>query len=373
MYKLGRESNLIKEFNVTIDGIKITNGQLLSLKILWDIDDFKVTGELVMLDPTNLVEEIPIRGNNTVNISLTDYDDKVLTHQFKIINVQYTRNRSDESDNNLILELIDKVSLKSLQLYKKKSWETTDIVEILNDVTIIGGDLNDKEKDFFSPSIKYNKFIIPLNNHFYSLMNWMKSSYNVKWFQTRKKYILQPIKELFGRSKKGKKFIYKANNKYYRRNIYEFNLKQGNLLKLNTFQPDGKINTLDVKNKKINIINNSYKSIGGEINSVGNVDLNLPGTKGKKLFYLSNTNKEKLSKDMWSKNTYKNNEMEILVPGQFETNIGDIVEVDFVNLFNASGPEKNLNGLWLVGSIVDVIIPPEFIQRITLRRNKFST
>jgi hypothetical protein len=64
--------------------------------------------------------------------------------------------------------------------------------------------------------------------------------------------------------------------------------------------------------------------------------------------------------------------LEVLVPGKFDNNVGDIVDVDLINFFTKVEPEKNVSGSWLVDEIIDVIQPPDFLQRIVLVRGKFA-
>ena len=88
-YELGLPSNAIKSFDLTIDGEKLTNAQVISLKVKWNIDNFKIVGTLIFNDASNLVENHPIRGNNTFVMALTDFDDVVSKQEFKTNSIRF--------------------------------------------------------------------------------------------------------------------------------------------------------------------------------------------------------------------------------------------------------------------------------------------
>jgi len=368
-YELGLQSNGLKDFSVTIDGVQLTLSQTKSLKMKWNINNFKVLGEIVFEDLANMVENLPIRGNNTVVMTMTDFDDIPSKQEFKVTDVMYTRTKKGHPA--VKLTLVDPITLTAMQMYNEMSWKKEDMVNIIDHDETLKPDLVVKKKDFFSPEYKHENFVMPLHVPFNVVAHWLAKHNNVLWYQTRDDYVLQPLKELFGRGKQGEKFRYKTHNMLYRRRIYEYRANYGKLIETNAFQTDGKVASFSPDSKHAKWEVNSFKKSLEDISSTGLTPQDLPGT-GDKHFYKSDYNIKEVTEFMWQKNAYKGLELEILVPGQFDTNIGDIVELDLVNYNKDTEPEANINGLWLIEEIVDLINPPDFVQRIKLTRAKFS-
>jgi hypothetical protein len=202
-------------------------------------------------------------------------------------------------------------------------------------------------------------------------MHWLAKKNDVMWFQTRESFIMQPLKELFGRGKKGDKYRYKTPNMAYHRRIYIYETNFGKGLETTLFQPTAEVTAFDANLKKPVKITESNATSVERLNSTGNTPGNIAGT-GTRLYYKSDTNINDYASSMWGRNSHKDLELSMIVPGQFGTNIGDIVELELVNYNKNSEPEYNLNGLWLITKIVDNIHPPDFFQRITLSRAKFE-
>lgn len=368
-YELGQQSNQLKSFDLTIDGTKITNSQLLNLTLNWNINNFKVVGELMFRDMSNLVEHMPIRGNNTVAVAMTDYDDEVSKQEFKVTDVQYSRVDSGEPVVKLLL--CDPITLSAMQMYNEMSWDKADMIEIIDHPETLKPLLTGKKKDFCPPLPKHKNFCMPLHVPFSNVYQWLARNNNVFFYQTRKDFVIQPIKKLFSRGKKGDKFYYKAPNNFYRRKIYESVSHFGKVIEANAFQPNAKIASFVPGSKHAKWEKNDFKKALGDISSKGKTDADLPGTTDKH-YYKSDYHIKEVVDYMWQKNAYQDLELEILVPGQFATNIGDIVELDIVNYTETTEPEYNINGEWLIVEITDKILGTDFIQTLRLTRAKFS-
>jgi len=368
-YEIGVESNMMKSFKVKIDGEVLTNGQVISIRMKWDIDNFKVTGKLVFLDFSNLVEDLPIRGNNTVSMAITDNDDVPSTQSFKVVNVGYTQTKDGKVLT--VLDLLDPITVATTQMYNEMSWDSEHMIGIIDHPETMKPLLTGKKKDFCSPPPPHKNFCLPLHVPFNVVTHWLAKNANVKWFQNREAFVIQPIKELFGRGKKGDKFRYKTPNNAYRRRIYEIKNDFGGMLNANIFQATGKVASFDPSNKHSKWTNNDFKGALSKLSSPGKTAVDLPGT-GARHYYKSDYHIDKVVDSMWEINAYKDYQLEILVPGQFATNVGDIVELDLVNKKDPNKPEANMNGLWLITEILDIIQPPDFVQKITLSRAKYS-
>jgi len=369
MYTKGKDTNKLKNFNITIDGTKLTNAQIQQFSLKWNIHYFKIVGEIVFTDSTDLVEELPIRGGNKINISLTDFDDESMNQNMIVCGVKYQRTQNNEYITTL--QMIDPVTEKAMSLFPEMSWSETDMKTVIDHDETLKPFLKNKEKQFTAPDNKHENFVIPLNVSFNKVCHWLAENNNMMFFQNREKYFIEKLSKLFGESPKGDKFVYKAKNESYRRNIYDLNTKYADMLSAYALEPNTTTFSYDIENKHPQTKEEDYKGIIDKIGSTGNTPHDF-STNGSKYLYMNNAVMNDRTEYIFSKNALNNIHLEILVPGKFKNNIGDIVELDLANFFTGTEPEKNLSGNWLITEIVDILIVPEFIQRITLSRSKFT-
>ncbi len=364
----GLESNQLKSFSLTIDGKVITYSQVISIKMKWSMETSKVVGQLIFRDFTGLIESIPIRGNNEIVMSMTDFEDEKHDYKFKVSNV--TSSKMESGHLAVSLSFIDSMTVSAMNMYKSMSWSEASVTDVVNHDETLKPLMKDKEIDFASDSPKISNFVMPMHVSFNVTMNWLAKKTNVMIFQTRKKMVMQPVKELFKREQTSK-FVYKASNQNYRRKIYEYESRFGDMLKASTSMAKGKVSSLDPNKKKSDDVEQSPSATEEDTGKTGKTTKEYE-TDGERHYYKSTTLSDTAGKQMWEKNAYKSLQLDILVPGAFATNIGDIVEIDFVNIQEQSEPEKNLSGLWIVNEVVDNIIPPDYIQRLTLVRAKYA-
>jgi len=364
----GIASNQLKAFKVSIDGTDIILSQVQSFKLKWGISDIRVTGELVFHDTTSMVEEVPLRGGNTVTISITDFDDVIMTHTMAVVKVNYTRGQN--SSYIVKLDLVDKVTLATLSKSPSKSWGSVKMGDVLNDSAVLKSEMSDKKTDFDSSDGESKNFIIPKDRSFYKVVTYLKENYGQLYFQTRDSYKVKSFNSLFSQAPKGDKFVYKPNNESYRRAIYEMNSDFGDVVKSLVFQPKKNTKSYDTNTKEETSETTDNKSTSDDIGSTGTV---APDYGDRDTREDSKTSNSKTRNDyQQQKNAYNEIKLEVLVPGKFDNNVGDIVDVDLINFFTKVEPEKNVSGSWLVDEIIDVIQPPDFLQRIVLVRGKFA-
>jgi hypothetical protein len=253
------------------------------------------------------------------------------------------------------------------------SWKSADMIEIIDHVETLKPALSGKKKDFCPPPPKHKDFVMPLHVSFNVVMHWLARNADVMYYQTRKDFVIQPLDKLFKRGKKGKKYYLKTDNQQYRRNIYDYNLTLGKDFNAITMQPTGKVASFDPGNKHSKHTEESFSGARGKLGETPDFGLTADSqsSTGAKYFYKSDYHVDKTTSQQWMKHAYKDVTLEILVSGQFETNIGDIVEVEFTNWLKQAGPEKNINGNWFIIEIIDIITSTEFAQRITLGRSKY--
>lgn len=368
-YELGLQSNQLKDFSVSIDGVKLTNAQVTSIKMKWNIESFNVVGSIIYKDLSNMVENLPIRGDNTIVMAMTDFDDAVSFQTFKIVDVGQTRTKSGEPA--VVFKFVDPISMTAIRMFNGMSWLEEHMIKIIDHDETLGPSLVGKKKDYCPPPPAHHFFVMNLGVSFNVIMHWLAKKDDILWFQTRDSFVMQPFKELYARPPKGDKFRYKTPNNFYRRKMYEYKTLFGKALESNAFQPTGKVATFDA-NLKISVnVEESNAGSQEKLASTGNTPQSVPAT-GQRYYYRSTTHADSSTAQMWSKNSHKDVELIMVVPGKFDTNIGDVVELDTVNYDHREEPEYNINGLWLITQIVDNINPPDFVQRMTLSRAKFS-
>jgi len=366
----GVQSNILKNFAVSIDGTKLTNGQIDGITIKWNVESFKVIGTMSFVDLTGLVEELPIRGGNTVTMAMTDFDGVVSKQSFKVMGVNTTRGKQHPG---VTLTLVDPITVTAMQMYNEMSWHSATMLDIINHPETLKPSLTGKKKDFCPPPPPHKNFVMPLHVSFNVVMHWLAKNADVMFYQSRDSFVIQPLKKLFKRGKKGDKFRLKTPNQQYRRNIYEYNLIMGKELQSSIFQPTGKVASFDPSNKHSKHTNESFASARGKLGETPAFGLtpDKQANTGAKYFYKSDYHVKETTSQQWMKHAYQDVQLELLVPGQFGTNIGDIVEVEMDNWRLQSTPEKNMTGLWFISEIIDIIEAPEFVQRLTLSRSKY--
>jgi len=367
-YTIGLASNQLKDFSVKIDGTKLTNGQVNSIQMRWTLDSMNVVGSMVFRDMSDMVTRLPIRGDNKIVMSMTDFDGGVSKQEFIVVDVTQTRIQSGEPA--VMLKFVDPISMEAIRMYNGMSWKKAKMSDIIDHQETLKSALSGKQTDFTSDLTEYENFVMHLGVSFNVIIHWMAKKDNVVVFQTRDNFCIKTYKDLFGGSKTGNKFIYKSPNSTYRSRIYAYETIFGKSLATNIFQPKGKVVSFDPKKKAPEEVTETNSGSQGKLSSTGNTAGSIKDT-GEKLYYRSTTHNKSATEQMWSRNSHKDLQINILVPGKFETNVGDIVELDLVSYGMSMLPEINISGNWLITKVVDNIVPPDFVQRLTLSRAKY--
>ena len=370
---LGLQSNHLKgDAYVVINGVNIAMSQILNMQIYWSIYSFPITGTLTWMDHTDMVEKMKLRGGESVAFVMTDYDDKPFVQTFQIIDVRTTRSKNNAPIATI--KLMDIESVSAMNLYPEKSWKSATMKEIIDDPDTMKPILTSKKKDFGDVSFKHEDFVVPMNINFLTVTDWLVQHNNYLFFQNRESYVIQDWKELFQRPTKSSspedRYRYKTPNEAYRRKITEYKYHWGDMLSAETLQPTGNVASFDITNKHRKYTIESYQGAVEKLKSSGSTPHSF-GSAGPKHFYKVDNTIEKAVEWQWSKNANKDLEIEILVPGQFKTQIGDMVWMEMAPWARDADKEFNVYERWLVSGIVDTLTPPDFIQKLTLVRAKF--
>lgn len=369
-YVMGMETNKLKDFSVQIDNIRLTQSQIVSFKMQYSIDRLRTNAILTFRDETALVQDIPIRGGNTVKALMTDFDGNKSEEEFIVISVSYSRDKNGSLVT--VLELLDVLSINALKLYPQKSFLLANMTSIIDNDKTLKPFLNKKIKDFSNQEYKHNNFVIPLNKSFNAVIEYLVKNNNYLFFQTRTHYKIKSYKELFKQSPSESKYYFRTDNQHYRRNILEYNVTMGDTIDTIILQPDIRSHSYNIMNKGYNFIEmDKNKIIDTYYSEYNKPDYSNNANTGRKFQYRSHDTINNFVNYIYSNNSSDNIIVEMLVPGQFSTNVGDIVELDLISTKDETSPEPNINGKFLVKEIIDIIQVPEYLQKIILIRPNY--
>jgi len=370
-YFPGVPSNILNDSSISINGVNVVHKQIIGLEISWDIYGLKVHGRITFTDITSLIEQSGTRGGDDIVINLTDFDNKKYKETFTIIEIKHTMDKAGEIIT--IINFIDKVTENAVKSYPEKSWASADMVTVIKDNLTLSKYLNKKTQSFTKGSEKFENFVIPLNMSFNVVISWLIENSNSLFYQTRDKYVIDSVPSIFSKPSTGDKFIYKTNNQSYRSNIYEYKTKFGGMLMADALMATSKIASFDIFNKNAKWIDEDYSSSINKVGGLGSSPHSFGKTLGARHSYKTDYNTQQIIDFQYQKNITREMQLEILVPGKFDNNIGNSINVDLVSMTGSNTEsEKNISGDWTIIKIAD-IIGTDFIQKLTLARNKFAT
>lgn len=369
-HTLGVPTSSLNSFNVTIGGNKITLAQVMELTILWDIRGLAVKGTIAINDYTSFTEQKAIRGGEVVVMDMEDNDGNPCKEELIVINVSHTRNVG--GDYIVLLDLLDPLSVGAIQLYPEKSWESENMVNIIDDSDTLGPLLDTKSKNFGAPPINHENFVVPLNMSFNVVIGWLMKYNNMMFFQNRDEYIMKTPADVVSDSDLGATFLYKPNNMHNSYAVSEYTAKYGNMVQSDLLQPMTKTASFDILDKQAKFTEEDYESQIDKIGGFGSEAHNFGVGENPRHAYKSDYHVIEQVDNQYQRNGFFEEEMIIMVQGRFEHQIGQEVEIDFVSKYDETSPDKNISGSWIISEITDIVIPPDFVQRITLSRTKFA-
>jgi len=357
----GNKDIQLKNKEVYLEGLKILNEQIIDMEIYFDINKTYTSGNMSFRDVTGMSEKKSIITDSKLELAFKDCNDKEFKQTFSVTNVNFSD--ANNGEKLVILEFLDTFTVKNMNTYKIKGFEQCTMKEVLESCE----NFEEFEQDFDTPEQKYDNFIIPLDRPFSHVITYMKNTSNMLFFQTRDAYKLKEFTSLI---QEPSNVVYKhsPDNPDYVYKIHEFIVKQSDGMKVNALLPDSSHVSYDVLDKRK--IYDDFKSEDyTEGMSLGDVFNETKSDKKHfvKTFYV----KDSTIKNQFYKVLYNNYELQMVVPGTLDTNIGDTVEIQ-INSTSKDDDEKNINGDWIITKITDKHLGDDFMQKIIVSRIKLG-
>ena len=362
-FQFGIQSAQLKSFNIKIKGKWLNPAGIKNFSFSYGIDELQMGGALSYYDASNISEII--QYGDKIEVSFMNWDNELYNHSFIITGGNYTRDAQGYYVLSLTFE--DPTSNALKKLYPTKGFTSPkNMVEIITDVDTAKGIFSAKQKDFKTPSTKFENFVCPKNKSFYSVVQYLKTKSDYLLFQTQKKFRLQKLKDLVSKGPK-MTLYYRANNEMSKQSIYDFRLD---------YNKTGD-NVIYTPNLQINYFNPTKKEFQKEITSFKKTTGEFPFETVAPKF--STEQKEILASDNFNKNHYhhiyslktaENFALEVLTFPKFSIEVGDIVKVDLTSTIDKSSPESNVAGKFLVANITYSLINTSIIKKMKLIRAK---
>ena len=181
------------------DHINVTK-TVINFAITESVDSPFVSGHLILSESNNLIEDVPLRGEEALELTLTDFFDKTITYSFYIYSVDNIKSGNSINDRMVTYTLRFTTNQKLISDTKeiRRSFGNTKISDIAKAVYdeyfITGNTKTDKEieveetdgeQTLVIPSLRADAAMQFLSRRAYSANN--KTSL-YRFFETREKY-----------------------------------------------------------------------------------------------------------------------------------------------------------------------------------------
>lgn len=358
-------ANKLKEYSVTVAGLKLAKEVIISLEMAYSNKTPRVIGELVFKDMYDMNLQVDWKGAS-VSVMYMDLYDKILNKEFRVLDVR--ESLTENNEKSITLELQDLFSFTLEKSYLPKSF-TKDIIAAFDEYLVELGIKPYPNHTFdFSSSSHNNSFTTPYNM---TNLHWFENElirYGYVLYQTKDKICLKTYDDLipskFPPNDPGKPYKDGTDNQLYKNKIYELIPKHVQLKKT---PPITRIYAYDIKSKKIQF--NEHNTISDLI--LNDDTANIQETVGKIDVYQTHLNFDENKLRMREK-FMSQYEIEIIVNGYFKNDLNQIYDLDLRG-FKGSIESTNkgnmiLGGKWVSSKVVDKIIGDSLIQKITLNR-----
>lgn len=360
----------IEEF--TIDDIPILQRQIKSISLFVNIDKLGIELDCIFNDMTDIKATKPIKGGETVTLSLVDRYGKQFRKEYVLTSFEIIA-RNSLRDVDVDMKAISKTAFDGISKKLNVSYfdkSVSDIVgEILPNATISS---TDNKIQLVVPGWSVTKTIEHLSRIAYSnkyggmFLCWEDfDSVNFK-----------SLNEVLQTQKTINSYLTNNRNPYYRYNIVEHKeLSTGNVTK-----------TIG-KGK----FNRSYASYDPETKTLITKDMKLAddGSKFNRLGKGQNFTNDLMDAqdsipvlvahmdDATMNAKYENElaffeydkKMQVLVVGDFTHNPGTLINIDASSRYTQSDLDITMGGIWMIEKVACHFVGQEFFQKIQLTRN----
>lgn len=361
------------ESKIIVKGKEINVDEIQDVEIYWDIDNLYTFGTVTFRDELNFIENAPILVNDEIELYFKDGLKKVYKQTFIIQKV--VKAGTHKGVNHASLEIIDKNAIEFMKVYDSKGFVNTSVQDVIVDYyKKYNKEENRKMYNESTPTGWGNdgnaSLIVPGDRSLFSSLNMFIKETDILLFNRRDDIMMTDYKKINTKEAKKDKFTINPDNQFYNYRIGDYYVKGGDSFANTITNSDTEIVTYDYKvGKKVVKQNLGFKEASDASKSLGKTDvITAPTNETKRIVYASNNS----GSNMFIQKKYANRAIQVVmtVPGTFENNIGDVVEIVIPTSNNKLDIEKNISGKYLVIKITDKIIANKFVQQLTIARAK---
>ena len=350
-----------------------------SFEIYWDLHELYIHGSFVFRDEGNIFEKKKITTGAKLHLYGKDLIDKEMNQDFILTDVSEIRSQSPTYKTHVV-RFMDPAMYSIMKIYKAKGFpENKKIQDIFMEYYKSLDNKKWKER-FTQKEVKWmikkdltlkNPYIVPADRSLMVILHRILSENDILFFSRRNDYTAIEHKVLLTQKPRAEIFEFMPTNTKYTYRIGDITNNSAKGTSTGTILPNAKEFSYDHNAKKANISKLTHQQITSE-GKLGKTESNINEIQeGDKILYNSHGNSTYT--DMYRRYTNKMFEIEITVPGTFNNQVGDMVEVNIpTNNFGDTNIDKNISGKYLITKVTDKFVQAYFVQRLTLSRSTFK-
>lgn len=361
------------ESKITVKGKELNVDEIQDLEIYWDMDNIYTYGTLTFRDELNFVENAPILVNDEIELYFKDGLKKVYKQTFIIQKV--IKAGSHKGVNHCTLELMDKNAIGFMKVYDSKGFVNKSVQEVI--VEYYKKYNQEKDRKMYNNSTPTgwgndgnSSLIIPGDRSLFSSLNMLVRETDILLFNRRDEIYVTDYKKLNSQEARKENFTINPDNQFYNYRIGDYYVKGGDSFANTVTNSNTEVVTYDYKaGKKVVKQNMGFKEASSASKSLGKTDIDIvPDNQTKRIVYASNNS----GSNMFLQKKYANRAIQVVmtVPGTFNNNVGDVVDITIPTSNSKLDIEKNISGKYLIIKVVDKIMMNKFVQQITVARAK---
>ena len=365
------ESALLRECIIKVKGKEIDSTHIMDSEITWDLHSFMNYGYITFRDALNHVENAPIIVGDELDMYFKDFDKKIYKQKFKVQKISKIKVKSGAKEFYAKIEFIDKNSFEFMKVYESKAYKSKPvqdfIKEYFNKYKQDDKSLTDETTPLYFGNNGDESFIIPSDRSFFKTLNKMITDVDMLFFNKRKEVMMTFYDKLTSKGPRGPAFKPDPKNEHYIHKIADYDIKNYDGFTSNITNGKIEIYSIDYKaGKKIIKTPYDFSTAEGEIGKLGGTTIPITEDKDPKVLF--STYNSKAVQSIAKKYASKAVEIVMTVPGTFENEVGDVIEVEFPTGNIKEDIEKNISGKYLITKVVDKIISGYFVQQLTVSR-----
>lgn len=363
------ESALLRECIINVKGKEIDANHIMDSEITWDIHSFMNYGYINFRDALNHVENAPIIVGDDLDMYFKDFDKKVYKQKFKIQKISKVKDKYKEF--YVRIEFVDRNSFSFMKAYESKAYKNKPVQDFINEYfnkyKVDDKGLTDETTPLYFGNNGDESFVIPSDRSFFKTLNKMITDVDMLFFNKRKEVMMTFYDKITAKGPRGPAFKPDPKNEHYVHKIADYDIKNYDGFTSNITNGKIEIYSVDYKaGKKLIKTPYDFSTAESEIGKLGGTSI--PVTEDKDPKVLFSTYNSKSVQSISKKYASKAVEIIMTVPGTFENEVADIIEVEFPTGNINGSIEKNISGKYMITKVVDKIIGGFFVQQLTVSR-----